>query len=53
MICKPEAVVMVFPAVWAAAMVGTHANGTATNVIATAAIEIFANWIRRILSTFP
>jgi hypothetical protein len=51
MICKPDAVVMVFPAVWAAAMVGTHASGIATTVIAiAAAIEIF---VSRILGTFP
>jgi hypothetical protein len=43
-ICKPEAVVMVFPAVWAAAGVGAQANGMATIVIAIAAsIGIFAN----------
>jgi hypothetical protein len=45
---------MVFPAVWAAAMVGTPANGTATIVIATAAaIEIFARWKRRIFGHLP
>ena len=43
MICKPEGVVMDFPAVWAAAMVGASANGTTTTIIATAAsIEVFA-----------
>src|ERR1700720_2947128 len=48
-ICKPEGVVMVFPAVWAAAMVGTHANGTATTVIAIAAsIGSLARLRRRI-----
>src|SRR5512137_2822909 len=48
-ICKPEGVVMVFPAVWAAAMVGTQANGTAAIVIAIAAsIGIFADLRRRI-----
>src|ERR1700721_608542 len=53
-ICRPEAVVMVFPAVWAAAMVGTHANGTLATVIAIAAIiEIFARLRRRIFCTFP
>jgi hypothetical protein len=44
---------MGFPAVWAAAMVGTHANGPATIVIAiAAAIEILARWKRRISGTF-
>src|ERR1700694_27819 len=53
-ICKPEAVVMVFPAVWAAAMVGAHANGTAMIVIAIAeTIEILASWRRRIFGHFP
>src|ERR1700687_214980 len=53
-ICKPEAVVMVFPSVWAAAMVGTHANGTATSVIAIAAsIGIFPRWRRRIFGHLP
>src|ERR1700726_102999 len=53
-ICRPEAVVMVFPAVWAAAMVGTHANDTLATVIAIAVIiEIFARWRRRIFCTFP
>jgi hypothetical protein len=52
-ICKPEAVVMVFPAVWAAAVVGTHAIGTAMSVIAIAAsVGIFARRRRRILGTF-
>src|ERR1700730_5551256 len=52
-ICRPEAVVMVFPAVWAAAMVGAHTNGMATNVIAIAAsIGIFARRSRRMLGTF-
>src|ERR1700730_16974548 len=51
-ICKPEAVVMGFPAVWAAAMVGTKANGAATIIIAIAAsIGIFA-CLKRILGTF-
>src|ERR1700682_5658888 len=53
-ICKPEAVVMVFPAVWAAAMVGSHPNGTATSVIAIAAsIGIFPRWRRRIFGHLP
>src|ERR1700730_4555182 len=53
-ICKPEAVVMVFPAVWAAAMVGTPANDTPTIAIAiAAAIETLARWRRRMLGTFP
>jgi hypothetical protein len=51
MICKPDAVVMVFPAVWAAAMVGIPASGIATTIIAiAAATEIF---VSRILGTFP
>jgi hypothetical protein len=53
-ICKPEAVVMVFPAVWAAAMVGTHANGTAMIVMTIAeTIEILARWRRRIFEHLP
>jgi hypothetical protein len=45
---------MGFPAVWAAAMVGTHANGAATIVIAiAAAIEILARWKRRIFGHLP
>src|ERR1019366_10330637 len=53
-ICKPEAVVMGFPAVWAAAMVGPHANGTATIVNAIAeTIEIFARLKRRICGHLP
>jgi hypothetical protein len=51
-ICRPEAVVMVFPLVWAAAMVGTHASDTATMVIAAAAIDIPARWRSRIPNTF-
>jgi hypothetical protein len=51
MICKPEDVVMVFPAVWAVAGVGTHASGAATMVIANVdTIEIVANERRRILA---
>jgi len=39
---------MGFPVVWAAAMVGTDANGTTTTVIAIAAsIDIFAGRRRR------
>src|SRR5882757_139516 len=52
-ICKPEAVVMVFPAVWAAAMVGTQTNDTTANVIAVAAIDIPARWRRRIPEHLP
>src|ERR1700676_3589020 len=37
MICKPEGVVMVFPAVCAAAVVGKHACDTAKTVITIAA----------------
>jgi hypothetical protein len=45
---------MGFPAVWAAAVVGTHANGTATIVIATAeTIEIAERWRRRIFGHLP
>jgi hypothetical protein len=45
---------MAFPAVWAAAMVDTHANGTAASVIAiAAAIGIFARWRRRIFGHLP
>jgi hypothetical protein len=41
---------MGFPAVWAAAVVGTHAIGTATIVIATAETsEIVERFGRRIL----
>jgi hypothetical protein len=44
-ICKPEGVVMVFPAVWATAMVGTLANDTPTIANAKAVItDIFARW---------
>jgi hypothetical protein len=44
-ICNPEGVVMVFPAVWATAMVGTLANDTPTIAIAKAVItDIFARW---------
>jgi hypothetical protein len=44
---------MGFPAVWAAAVVGTHANGTATIVIATAETsEMVVRLKRGILSTF-
>jgi hypothetical protein len=40
---------MVFPAVWAAAMVGTLANDTPAIAIATAVIiDIFARWKLRI-----
>jgi hypothetical protein len=47
-------VVMGFPAVWAAAMVGTHTEGTATIVVAIAAtIKSFARWARRILGHLP
>jgi hypothetical protein len=52
-ICKPDGVVMVFPAVWAAAMVGTHGNDIATIVIAAAAIDIPARWRCRIPEYFP
>src|SRR3984957_6369282 len=43
-ICKPEAVVMVFPGVWANAVAGT--NAAAANIAAT--IEIITRWRRRI-----
>src|ERR1700727_995214 len=49
MICRPEAVVMVFPAVWAAAVEGTKA--AATNIAAT--IEIITRWMCRILRHLP
>jgi hypothetical protein len=40
---------MVFPAVWAVAMVGTHANGMTRIVNAIAdAIEMVTGWKRRI-----
>src|ERR1700704_4382310 len=48
-ICKPDAVVMVFPAVWAAAMVGTHIDEAPMTAIASAdSIEILASFGRRI-----
>jgi len=50
MICKPEAVVTVFPAVCAVAKVGMQANEPATNVAAMAeTIDILARRKRRIL----
>src|SRR5450631_1548426 len=52
-ICRPEAVVMIFPLVWAAAMVETQANDKAMIVIAAAAIDIPARWRRRILEHLP
>src|ERR1700675_4399096 len=53
MICKPEGVVMVFPAVCAAAVVGTHACDAAKTVITIAAnIGSLACWRRRIVGTF-
>src|SRR3979409_364260 len=53
MICKPEAVVMDFPAVWAVARVGTHANDAAMAVMASSTtIEILASCRRRIAGTF-
>src|SRR4051794_20015047 len=53
-ICKPDVVVMVFPAVWAAAGVETFAGKTAMIVIATAdIIKIFASWRRGILEYLP
>src|SRR3981081_3497776 len=53
MICKPEVVVMDFPAVWAAAGVGTHANDTTVIVVASSkTIEILASCRRRIAGTF-
>jgi hypothetical protein len=53
-ICKPEAVVMVFPAVCAAATVDGNVNGTVKMVIAIAEIsEIFAGRRRRILKHLP
>jgi hypothetical protein len=49
MICKPDAVVMVFPAVWAAAMVGTHIDEAPMTAMVTAdSIEILASFRRRI-----
>src|SRR3982074_2084048 len=49
MICKPDAVVMVFPAVWAAAMGGTHIDEAPMTAIVTAdSIEILASFGRRI-----
>src|SRR3979490_3225870 len=48
-ICKPDAVVMVFPAVWAAAMVGTHIDEAPMTAIASAdSIKIFASFGCRI-----
>jgi hypothetical protein len=45
---------MVFPAVWAAAMVGTQANGAATIIIAIAAsIGILACLKHRIFGHLP
>jgi hypothetical protein len=45
---------MGFPAVWAAAVVGTHIEGKATRAIATDAIvKAFENWLRRMEGTFP
>jgi hypothetical protein len=53
MICRPEGVVMVFPAVWAAAVVGTHACNAAKTVITIAAtIGNLACRRRRIGGTF-
>src|ERR1700688_796149 len=49
MICKPEAVVMGFPGVWAAAMVGTNAAAA----IIAATIEIITRWRRRIIRHLP
>jgi hypothetical protein len=49
-ICKPEAVVMVFPAVWAAAPDGAAKRMTPTVAIATAkAMGRLRNGKRRIL----
>jgi hypothetical protein len=48
MICKPEAVVMVFPAVWAAAMVGT-AKRKAPAMAMAKAVERLRNCKRRIV----
>jgi hypothetical protein len=46
-ICKPDAVVMVFPAVWAAAMVGTHIDEAPITAIVTAnSVEILASFRR-------
>jgi hypothetical protein len=45
---------MVFPAVWAAAVVDVHIKGIATKVIATdAMIRVLENWRDRIKGTFP
>src|SRR6266568_2730683 len=47
MICNPDAVVMVFPAVWADAPDGARRSTPATAM--AMAIERFRNWKRRIL----
>jgi hypothetical protein len=53
-ICKPDAVVMVFPAVWAAAGVGENVSGMVKMVIAIAeASENLADRKRRILKHLP
>src|SRR5712672_203075 len=49
MICKPEAVVMVFPALWAAAVVGNHPGTTKIAIAIAASIWIVACGKRRIL----
>src|SRR5258706_8940211 len=49
MICKPEGVVMVFPAVWADAPDGA-ARRKAPAMAITTAIEKLRNWKRRIFS---
>jgi hypothetical protein len=47
MICKPDAVVMAFPAVWAAAMVGTHIDeAPITAIVIADSIEILASFRR-------